>query len=203
MLRRPKAQRLFGKRVMLRALEPGDFEAWSEIRIRNDDWLTPWEPRRSASAPDPAREPKVFANRCTLRDRDQLADRSYAFGVFVEHRLVGEVNLNNVIRGALQGASIGYWVDQAAAGNGYIAEAVVVVLKYAFEHLRLHRVEICVVPRNHRSRRVMEKVGLRDEGIALRYLEINGVWEDHVRYAITVEEWKTRQDEFAANWLVS
>ena len=47
----------------------------------------------------------------------------------------------------------------------------------------------------------MEKLGLREEGIAERYLEINGVWEDHVRYAITVEEWEKRRDEFAADWL--
>lgn len=63
------------------------------------------------------------------------------------------------------------------------------VFRYAFENLHLHRVEICIVPRNHNSRRVVEILQIRDEGVALRFLEINGTWEDHVRYTITAEEW--------------
>jgi ribosomal-protein-alanine N-acetyltransferase len=125
----------------------------------------------------------------------------YAFGLFVDQTLAGEVNLNNVVRGALQTGTVGYWIDQAKAGQAYVAEGVVVALRYAFEELGLHRVEICIVPRNHNSRRVMEKLAIRDEGTAERFLEINGVWEDHVRYGITVEEWQARRDEFVSTWL--
>ena len=57
------------------------------------------------------------------------------------------------------------------------------------------------MPRNHNSRRVMEKLAIREEGVALRYLEINGVWEDHVRYGLTLEEWQTRRDEFRQRWM--
>ena len=67
----------------------------------------------------------------------------------------------------------------------YIAEAVVVLMRFAFEQLQLHRLEICIVPRNANSRRVVEKLDVRCEGLAERYLEINGVWEDHLRFAIT------------------
>jgi ribosomal-protein-alanine N-acetyltransferase len=77
----------------------------------------------------------------------------------------------------------------------------VVTLRFAFEAISLHRVEISIIPRNHASRRVVEKLGIRDEGIALRYLEIDGVWEDHVRYAITAEEWTARQPSLSAEWL--
>jgi ribosomal-protein-alanine N-acetyltransferase len=77
----------------------------------------------------------------------------------------------------------------------------VVLAMFAFELLDLHRLEICIVPRNANSRRVMDKLGLRDEGIAARFLEINGVWEDHVRYGFTVEEWEARRDELADAWL--
>ena len=73
--------------------------------------------------------------------------------------------------------------------------------RYAIENLGLHRIEICIVPRNSNSRRVMEKLNIRDEGTALRFLEINGVWEDHARYAITAEEWNERRDELAEQWL--
>jgi ribosomal-protein-alanine N-acetyltransferase len=115
--------------------------------------------------------------------------------------VVGEVNLNNVIRGAMQSGTIGYWIDQTHAGHAYVAEAVVVVVQFAFEQLGLHRVEICIVPRNERSRRVMEKLDIREEGVAQRYLEINGVWEDHIRYGLTVEEWNARRDEFMGAWV--
>ena len=73
-------------------------------------------------------------------------------------------------------------------------------MRFAFEDLRLHRLQIAIIPRNHPSRRVVEKVGIRLEGTAERYLEINGNWEDHLRYAITTEEWHERVDEFGA-WL--
>ena len=72
---------------------------------------------------------------------------------------------------------------------------------FAFEHLELHRLEICIVPRNTNSRRVMEKLGLREEGLAERYLEIDGVWEDHVRYGFTLEEWNERRAELTRAWL--
>ena len=78
------------------------------------------------------------------------------------------------------------------AGSGLIPEAVVVVLQFAFETLRLHRIEVAIIPRNVASRRVVEKLELRDEGVALGFLEINGEWEDHVRYAMTSEEWAAR-----------
>ncbi|NCZ90549.1 MAG: N-acetyltransferase [Actinobacteria bacterium] len=87
------------------------------------------------------------------------------------------------------------------AGNAYMSEAVVVMAKFAFEELRLHRIEICIIPRNTNSLRVVEKIGLRNEGLAERFLEINGEWEDHYRFGLTTEEWSTRRDELAANWL--
>ncbi len=193
---RPAAPvRLHGKRVMLRPLAPSDFRAWSEVRVTNEEWLTVWEPRRQVHQPDPTRDKSAFTARCLQRDRDRGSGTAYQFGLFVDQAVVGEVNLNNIIRGAMQSGTIGYWIDQRHAGRGYVAEAVVLVLQFAFEQLRLHRVEICIVPRNLRSRRVVEKLGIRDEGIAARYLEINGTWEDHIRYGITVEEWEARRGE--------
>jgi len=77
----------------------------------------------------------------------------------------------------------------------------VVTLRFAFESLGLHRVEISIIPRNAASRRVVEKLGLRVEGLAERYLEIDGVWEDHIRFAVTTEEWQQRRAELLADWL--
>lgn len=201
LLRREPAPRLYGRRVVLRPLAPHDFSAWREVRVRNEDWLVPWEPIRQPSMPDVSRDRGAFEARCSTRDRERNADHAYPFGIFVDQQFVGEVNINNVTRGALQGASVGYWIDRASAGHGYVAEAVVVVARFAFDQLELHRLEVCIVPRNANSRRVMEKLRFRNEGVAERFLEIAGTWEDHVRYAITAEEWAARSSELTATWL--
>jgi ribosomal-protein-alanine N-acetyltransferase len=77
-----------------------------------------------------------------------------------------------------------------------------VLTRFAFEDLGLHRVQISIIPRNSASRRVVEKLGLRAEGVAERYLEINGTWEDHIRFAITSEEWSARRDELLRDWIL-
>jgi ribosomal-protein-alanine N-acetyltransferase len=193
--------RLYGRRVLLRPLVPTDFAAWSEVRIRNEGWLLPWEQARVPGMPDPTRDREAFAVRCSARERERQLGAGYGFGIFVDNAFAGEINLNSVQRGSFQNAYVGYWIDEAKAGRGYMPESVAVVTRFAFDDLRLHRLQIAIIPRNRNSRRVMEKLRYRDEGVALRYLEINGVWEDHVRYAITAEEWDARRTELTTNWL--
>jgi ribosomal-protein-alanine N-acetyltransferase len=195
------AMRLYGRRIMMRPLGSGDFAAYSEVRRRNHEWLVPWEPARPDATPDPAVDRDAFGARCTTRQRERQLGHAYAFGLFVDSTFAGEININNIQRGALQCCTIGYWIDQARAGNAYVAEGVVVALRFAFEEMHLHRVEICIIPRNERSHAVMKKLAIRDEGLAVRYVEIAGVWEDHVRYGITAEEWQERRASFAAVWL--
>ncbi len=192
---------LIGRRVLLRPLRSGDFDQWREIRERNSSWLTQWEPERSKKGPDPIRDPGAFSLRCHARDREWQLGTGYGFGLFVDGLLAGEVNLNSVQRGPFQSTYLGYWIDEAKSGQGYTPEAVVMVLRYAFEQLDLHRVQISIVPRNMASRRVVEKLGIRSEGLALRYLEINGIWEDHLRFAVTSEEWTAWGNQLAKKWL--
>jgi ribosomal-protein-alanine N-acetyltransferase len=191
---------LSGKRVTLRSLVPTDFAAWQEVRRRNDAWLTPWEPARNPNLPDVVESAEAFAMRCSARERERQLGTGFGFGIFVAGRFAGEINLSSVQRGPFQSCYVGYWIDQALAGNGYMPESLLLTARFAFEELHLHRIQISIIPRNHRSRRVVEKLKIRDEGIALRYLEINGVWEDHVRYALTLEEWHERRDELA-EWI--
>jgi ribosomal-protein-alanine N-acetyltransferase len=193
--------RLYGRRVVLRPLVPQDFNAWSEVRRRNGEWLTLWEPLRLPHHPDPETNREVFAARCGSRDRERLAGSQYAFGIFIDGAFAGELNLNNVVRGAMQSATIGYWIDRARAGRSFMSEAIVVLAQFAFEELNLHRLEICIIPRNSNSRRVVEKLGIREEGIAQRFLEINGAWEDHMRFGLTVEEWNDRSEQLIKDWL--
>ncbi|MDZ7732064.1 MAG: GNAT family protein [Acidimicrobiia bacterium] len=192
---------LIGRRVLLRPLQSGDFDAWRDVRRRNVDWLTRWEPARTPGQPDVVEDPDAFAVRCSARQRERQLGTGYGFGLFVDGELAGEVNLSAVQRGPFQSAYVGYWVDEDRAGRGYVPEALVVLMRFAFEELQLHRIQIAIIPRNKSSRRVVDKLGLREEGVAQRYLEINGVWEDHVRYAITSEEWDERRDELVEEWL--
>jgi ribosomal-protein-alanine N-acetyltransferase len=106
-----------------------------------------------------------------------------------------------VQRGPFQSSYVGYWIDEKVAGNGYTPEALVVLCRHVFEDLHLHRIQVAIIPRNLASRRVVEKLKIREEGLAVRYLEINGEWEDHVRYAITSEEWWERREDLLAEWV--
>jgi len=198
---RSGALELHGRRVLLRPLTTGDFEEWREVRRRCKDWLEKWEPRPLPGHPDVTEDRRAFAASCGARDRERQLGTGYGFGIFVNGDFAGEINLSAVQRGPFQSAYVGYWIDEKHAGNGYMPESLVVLAQYAFDDLHLHRIQISIIPRNSASRRVVEKLGIRDEGIAVRYLEINGMWEDHVRYALTSEEWDERGDDWLRDWV--
>ena len=198
-----RSSSLFGHRVMLRPLAVADFPAWREVRQRCGEWLTRWEPQRLANQPDVTQDRDAFAVRCSARERERQLGTGFGFGIFADGQFCGEINLSSLQRGPFQNAYVGYWVDQAQAGRGLMPEAVVVLARFAFEELHLHRLQISIIPRNTASRRVVEKLGIRVEGVAERYLEINGAWEDHVRYAITSEEWSDRRLDLERVWLTA
>ncbi len=191
---------LVGRRLSLRTLTEDDYVAWREVRDRCRDWLVPWEPRPKG-APLPAEDRGSFAARCAIRERERQLGTGFGFGIFVGGRFAGEITLSSIQRGPFQSGFIGYWIDEALAGQGLVPEAVVMVLHFAFEALGLHRVEISIIPRNGASLRVVEKLGLRMEGVAERFLEIDGAWEDHSRFAMTTEEWEARHRELLWIWL--
>jgi ribosomal-protein-alanine N-acetyltransferase len=192
---------LHGRRIILRTLSENDYEGWLEVRTRCRNWLLQWEPR-PVNSTHLAEDRRSFVGRCAIRERERQLGTAFGFGIFLGGRFAGELTLSSIQRGPLQSGFIGYWIDEALAGQSLTPEAVVTLLQYAFETLRLHRVEINIIPRNTASRRVVDKLGLRLEGVAERYLEIDGAWEDHARYAITAEEWAERAPEIVANWLL-
>ena len=196
----PLPTELRGRRVLLRPLTPGDFPEWREVRQRNRGWLLRWEPKPPPGQPDDTESKPAFNARCGAREREWQLGTGYGFGIFVGGRFAGEINLSGVQRGPFQNAYVGYWIDEAQAGKGYVPEALVVVARFAFDDLALHRIQVAIIPRNRASRRVVEKLELRNEGVAERYLAINGAWEDHIRYAITAEEWAERRADLVATW---
>ncbi len=201
-MRRTKTGTLAGHRVELHALKSADFERWRAVRVRSREWLEPWEPLLDPASPDPVEDPDAFRARCGAWERQRHFDSAYGFGMFLrDGTFIGEVSLGSVQRGPFQSAFVGYWVDADHAGQGFVPEGIAVLLRYGFEELGLHRLEAAIVPRNAASRRVVEKLGMREEGIAERFLQIRGTWEDHVRYAITAEEWDQRRDEIIGTFL--
>lgn len=194
-----------GGRILLRPLTGDDWSQWNEIRVRCREWLEPWEPLPDLAGPDPSIDRDAFKHRCAAWERQRQYDSAYGFGIFdvVQESLLGEVSLGTVQRGPFQNAFVGYWIDESMAGKELVPEAVVLTMRYAFEDLRLHRVEAAIVPRNEPSRRVAEKLGFRNEGVSVRFLQIRGLWEDHVRYAITMDEWFERREALLTRWVGS
>ena len=153
--------------MLLRPLRADDWDAWREVRLRCREWLERWEPVPEPGSADPALDREAFRARCAAWDRQRHFDAAYGFGLFLlDGRFAGEVSLGSVQRGPFQMGYVGYWIDEALAGNDYVPEGVVLIMRYAFEALQLHRLEAAIVPRNAASRRVAEKLGLRDEGTA-------------------------------------
>lgn len=110
---------LFGRRVLLRPLLATDFPAWREVRRRNSEWLTKWEPTRPLGAPDVIEDREAFSIRCNARQRERQLGSAYGYGIFVDGEFAGEINLSSVQRGPFQSGSIGYWIDESKAGCGY------------------------------------------------------------------------------------
>lgn len=174
-------------RVRLRPPRLRDAPTWSALRIRNEAWLAPWEPssmERWAVRHSPTAWPGLLSSKRRLSRAGLLLP----FVVTWDDAFVGQLTVNNVIRGALRSAHIGYWVDQGHAGLGIMPTAVALVTDHCFGPAGLHRVQIDIRPENAPSRRVVAKLGFREEGYLERYLDIDGAWRDHVSYALTAEE---------------
>jgi len=117
---------------------------------------------------------------------DLRTDQAYPFFLFrrADSALVGGLTLANVRRGVAQAGSLGYWIGETFARQGLMTAAVNALIPFAFGTLRLHRLEAACIPNNTASVRLLEKTGFKREGFAREYLCINGVWQDHVLYAL-------------------
>jgi len=171
--------------ITLRPLSSRDARAWREVRLRNADWLRPWD---ATVPPGSLQRPKTFG--ALTRSLGQAARRGQAmpFAIEVRGTFAGQVTVNNIVRGSAQFASVGYWLDREYAGAGIMPMAVAMVIDHCFQVAGLHRIEICIRPENSNSLRVVEKLEIREVGFAPRFLHIDGEWRDHRIYAITAEE---------------
>lgn len=170
--------------LTLRPLRYRDARAWDDVRRRNRDWLTPWD----ATSPDPALSPVSFRGMVRRYNAQARMGESLPWALLVDGALAGQVNVAGIVRGSAQMAHIGYWIAREHAGHGYVPTAVAMAIDHCFTGLGLHRVEINIRPENTASLRVVEKLGMRSEGMRERYLHIDGDWRDHLSFAVTVDE---------------
>ena len=170
-----------GDGVFLRGPQMSDFSEWAALRHASRAFLAPWEP----TWPIDDLSRAAFRRRLKRYGEDIRADLAYAFFIFDKNAaLVGGLTLANVRRGVAQAGSLGYWMGESHAGRGMMTAAVGALVPFAFGALRLHRVEAACIPSNTASIRLLEKSGFRREGYAREYLCINGMWQDHILYAL-------------------
>ena len=180
MFMRRRSFRLESERMVLRLPAHSDFAAWSALRIESRAFLTPWEPVWSADH----LTRRGFTNRVYWAARASRAGS--ALPLFLIRRdgtLLGAITLDNIRRGPAQSGTIGYWIGQPFARQGYMREAIGVLVHHAFTTMDLSRIEAACLPENAASRGVLERSGFKYEGVAQSYLQIDGRWRNHVLYS--------------------
>jgi len=183
---------LIGKRIILRPLVEEDYESYREVRNRCQDWLNKWEPTVDGIPMDTTSTAEHFKQRVNAFERGSHFDTSYGFGIFLhDGTFIGEVTIGTIVRGPFQSCLLGYWVDEKFAGRGFAPEAVALVVDYGLTGLGFRRIEVAIVPRNKSSIRVVEKLGFEFEGISKEYIEVAGVREDHARYCMSFNSWRS------------
>jgi len=173
--------------VGLRPLTTWDAGPWREARVRNADWLRPWEPTNPET---PLYQSSLGPYIAMVRTMRREARRGLTLPWVVTYggRFAGQLTVGNIIWGSARTASVGYWIDQGFAGLGVIPTALAMAMDHCFLVVGLHRVEATIRPENRASRRVVEKLGFHEEGIRRRCLHVDGAWRDHICYALTAED---------------
>ena len=179
--RRRTDSELQTERLTLRSPQMRDFEQWARLRRESQGFLTPWEPQWSRDH----LTSRAFRNRVSWAERSIRQGDAYPLFIFRQKdgQVVGGVTLSNLRRQPAQAATLGYWVGEVYAKQGYMTEALTAVREYAFMTLDLSRLEAACLPDNIASRRLLERCGFKYEGVAQAYLQIGGRWRNHVLYA--------------------
>lgn len=171
------------ERLRMVSLETSYTKQFFDFLIRNKEFFRKWSP---------AYEESYFSlqyHRSWLEsiEREMKEGRQVNFGVYVKsnpNRIIGTVSFSNIIKGIFQSCFLGYRTDEHETKKGYATEAIARGVKYMFEEVKIHRIEANIMPVNSASIRVIEKLGFEYEGLAKKYLKVNGVWEDHCHYVL-------------------
>ena len=163
-----------------------DYADWAELRAQSREYLRPFEPTWARDELSRA----AFRRRIRHYQREQREDHGASFFIFrnSDDTLLGGITMSNIRRGVTQAVTLGYWMGEPFAGQGHMTESVGLAVRHAFDELRLHRVEAACLPLNLASIRVLERNGFSREGLARRYLRINGEWQDHYLFGLLSDD---------------
>jgi [ribosomal protein S5]-alanine N-acetyltransferase len=173
--------------VSLRPIRAKDASAWRETRVQNAAWLRPWEPT-NPETPLYRTSLGPYVSMARTMRKEARQGLTVPWVVTYGGRFAGQLTVGSIVWGSARSAQVGYWVDEACAGRGVIPTALAMAVDHCFSVIGLHRLEATIRPENHASRRVVEKLGFREEGLRRRCLHIDGAWRDHLCYALTAEE---------------
>lgn len=194
MLLRNKSPVLITDRLELRLPKQSDFAEWHDLRKSSRAFLEKWEPTWA----DDHLGRNAFVNRVNWAQKS-IANRSAASFFLIRQAdevMVGGITLDHVRYGASQSGTLGYWIGQPYARQGFMREAILAVVHFAFTELDLSRMEAACLPNNRPSRGLLEKTGFKYEGVAQSYLEIAGRWSTHVLYANLRSDRRGRTDPY-------
>jgi ribosomal-protein-alanine N-acetyltransferase len=172
---------LQSERLTMRPPQMRDFEQWAKLRRESQAFLSPWEPQWSRDH----LSSRSFRNRVIWAERSIRQGEAYPLFLFRQKdgQIVGGITLSNIRRQPAQAGTLGYWVGEAYAMQGYMSEALEELREHSFATLDLSRLEAACLPDNVASRRLLERCGFKYEGVAQAYLQIDGRWRNHVLYA--------------------
>jgi ribosomal-protein-alanine N-acetyltransferase len=172
----------------VRPLRLTDARRWILARRTSAGWLSPWEVTLPGQGGAPPAGWSMYTVTLRRLRADAAAGNGLPFAVTVEGKVVGQVTVGNLGREPREPAYVGYWIDRSRAGRGITPRALALVLDHAFATLDLPRVEANIQPDNVASRRVVEKLGFRLDGLRPGHLHVNGAWRDHLRYELTLAD---------------
>lgn len=171
------------ERLILKVLDKSYGELVLNYYLRNKSFLEEWEPVKSEEFYTRRYQEEQLDKELT-NIKNKSAFRLWVFIKEHESRIVGSVGFNNIVRGAFLSCHLGYKSDKDEVNKGYITEAIKKGIDIMFNEFELHRIEANIMPKNKRSLRVVEKLGFYNEGLASKYLKINGKWEDHIHMVL-------------------
>ncbi|WP_291569229.1 GNAT family N-acetyltransferase [Clostridium sp. UBA4548] len=175
------------ERLVLKVIDKSYAELVIDYYLNNKCFLEQWEPvKKKEFYTKQYQEEQLDKELSNIENNNAL--RLWIFKKEDENRIIGTVGFSNIVRGVFLSCTLGYKLDKDEINKGYITEAIQKGIEVMFNEFGLHRIEANIMPKNNRSMRVVEKLGFYNEGLAYKYLKINGKWEDHIHMVLLNEK---------------
>lgn len=178
---------IYSQRLILKSIDESNTMQLLDYVVRNKEFLERWEVVRSADYYTAQTQKELIISDKLNMEKGQLV-KVWMYKIDEPDKIIGSIALSNIVKGAFLSCHLGYRLDQEENNKGYMTEGIRCMINYAFDVLQLHRIEANIMPRNEASLKVVQKLGFYHEGLAQKYLKINGTWEDHIHMVLRNHE---------------